>query len=199
MMKINTTISVLAATILVYGLTGCGGDSGSSSSSSPASVVGASGAAFTFDGTWKSSCISVGNGVDEDASVVFTGAGGSIDTFQYSSTDLSCTGTVTTVGTETISLATGAVEAITGWETLAGAVATAPAAQDGSGPLSTTESFTRLTVTVLTTTIPGDIAGSTFEASMIVDDTGTPVVGYTVNYVTGGASTAFVDDLFIKQ
>ncbi|MDQ7059281.1 MAG: hypothetical protein Q9N62_13115 [Ghiorsea sp.] len=203
-------IGLVAAAALI-GLSGC-----SSDSSTTAAGAGATGAAptgttvsgnvFTIDGIWKSSCFPSGaaGSPDEMDTITFNGATGNVVVTTYTSTDSTCTGTATALGNFDVVVATGATEAITGWQNLAtGAVALAPAAADGSGPLPTTASFTKTTATVTAATASliasGNVAvGDIVDVSMIIDDTGLPVVGYTVNYVAG-ASTAYVDDFLTKQ
>ncbi len=198
----------ILAVMVIAGLSGCSSDSGTSgtttSTGAAPSGTTVSGNTFSFDGIWKGTCYASNGTGSSDMmdTITFAGATVNVAMTSYTSTNLSCTGTATAVGNMDLSITAGATEAITGWVDQFGNVATAPAAKDGSGPLATTASFTQQTAIV--TAVSAGLAGSgiavgnTFDVSKVVDNTGLPIVAYSINY-TAGASTAIVDDFLTKQ
>lgn len=138
-------------------------------------VLTESGVKMSLDGLWIRPCELGGQQGDPDALTThdFSGSSLIVTSYSYTSSDGSCTGTQTTDSLIEATFTAGSVTAITGWVDFDGNLANPPLAQDGSGPLSNTESVTSLTFTVVSA-VPADPElppGKTVPMFYVVDDT----------------------------
>jgi hypothetical protein len=93
------------------------------------------------------------------------------DSADYSSGD--CTGVAVDSSSIDATIVVAGTAAITGWVDSSEAPEVAPPALDGSGPLSDTESYTNLTLTITAVVNNAGISvGDTADIYYIVDDTG---------------------------
>lgn len=183
-------------------LNACSSDSTTTTASGDAvSAITVSGNTVSLDGTYTTGCHERNGGADsakEDLQIA-----GNI--FTYTNTDYSgpvCATTVET-GTLTATMTAGTTSAITGWVDGGGSPATAPMAADSSGPLSDTEAFTPIAVTV--TSVTGTIFGPTvtegYESKLfyIIDDTGANNIMYRDDDYENDSLKAFIGDFYTKQ
>lgn len=194
----NRFINTATLFTLCLGLFACG-SSGDGAGPS-ISVIAVSGATITLDGEYKSGCLPVeGGGGFNVESLTVSGNIVIATTTDYGS-DSTCT-TSTDLGTFTATIAVdGANSAITGWVDGTGSDSPPPEAAGGSGPLSNTEPFTPLTLTI--TAITGSKEGDalpTFKIFFIIDNTGTANVLYFDHDFDNGDTRAGTDDPSIEQ
>ena len=195
MVNLKLIITVSAALLL---LNACSSDSSTTTSSgTEISVIGVSGVTVGLNGTYSTVCYG-SNGGSTLESIVISG-----NTWNYTQTtytDGACSAGAD-VGTAAATLTASADQSITGWYD-GNASATAPTAADGSGPLSNTEPFTPLLVTITGVTgsfVGGISAGDTSPLFYIVDDTGANNILYRDSSFDTGNLDALTVDFYTMQ
>lgn len=167
-------------------------------------IVSVSGNSTDVSGNWQTGCYDMG-GAETKEELIFTLQAVEYTNNSYSSTDGTCTGTATLnmSYSATVEMATSS-DAIGWWQDGTGATVAPPAAADGSGSLSDTESFTDLTYTFTAISGIGGVAvGDAFHFFYILDDTAanTSILyrgQYTDEVALTGAYGQFFD-FFTKQ
>jgi len=190
---INLKLTTTAAAALLL-LNACSSDSTTTTTTSGTdiSVIGVSGVPVVLSGTYSTGCYGTNGGSVLEGLVI---SGNTWNYTQTSYTDGACSAGAV-VSTAAATLTASADQSITGWFD-GNASAAAPTAADGSGPLSDTEPFTPLllTVTNVTGSFVGQVAaGDTSPLFYVVDDTGVNNILYRdVSYDTGSLNALTVD------
>lgn len=190
-MKIQSVTSL----IIALSLSACGGGGGGGGGGPGGLVLAVSGAQVSLTGTYTTGCRTK-SGIDTIEDMVISGSSWSYTRTSYGTADSSCGGAGTTTATGAGTSSTGATGAITGWTEDDGLTpATAPTAADLSGPLSDTEAYTSLTLTV--TAASGAFPWAVTDVVpyfYIVDDTGAA----NILYIPDSATTATPSGSFTK-
>ena len=178
---------------------GAGAGGGGGGVATTVDVITVSGATVPLTNVYSTGCYVTGASTSSFETLTVTFGLWAYSKANYS--DTNCL-TNTSEGTVAGALVAGNVSAMTGWVNGGGGgPATAPTAADSSGPLSDTESFTALTLTVTDST--GDFAASILVGNVInlyyiVDDTGTKTVLYRDDDYNNGVLTTSISDPFIQ-
>jgi len=172
-------ILIMTAGMLLFA---CGGSSsstgttGTTTSTAGPQALTVTGKIIDMSGTWLSACYTP-NAIDQIDKKVFSGMTVTINSQEYTSTDGSCTGTMTETSAFVADMVDKGATPTLGWVNGMNTATTAPTSKDGAGPLATAD-VTRFTLTVTTAPAGGSPAvGDVVDAGFFIDDTvaGTPL------------------------
>ena len=195
---INLKPIITASAVLLL-LNACSSDSTTDATDgTDIPVVTISGVTTGLNGTYSTGCYGNANPYTEETLVV------SGNTWNYTNTtytDVGCTAGAAVFGTISGTIAASVESAITGWVNGNGDPDLPPITANFSGPLSETESFTTLTLTISAGTgefsaIPANTTGPLF---YVVDDTGTNNILYRDDDFENGSNSASTADPYTKQ
>ena len=174
-MKLKTFI----VGVMIFTLSACFHDSdddvssGTQAASKSIYVVTVSGDTEALDGTLTRPCATNALNQDYRLTETISGTSATRTEYLYTSNDGSCSGVEIVDAVYDVTFRAGGVMAITGWQDLGGVDVPPPLAQDGSGPLSETESVTSLILTINSVTPPNPSypPGSEWLTFYVIDDT----------------------------
>jgi len=175
-MNFKPLIIVSAMTLV---LNACGSSSSSTTTEDTGgniSITTVSGGTLSLTGSYASACYDNGGTFQIDT---HTWTGANLTYNQKTYTASGCATLATSTDLFTATAVAGSNSAISSWVDGMSTTTTAPTAADASGPLSDTEAYTAITVTIVTADGSSGISVGTVATTFyIVDDTGTSLILY---------------------